>query len=143
MALDDYLDSQVAVAVAATAAVLSPRVRGVLRRGAVYGVAGVLTVGDALGGFARSVGHGAQRATADAAPADAATTAETDSATPTATTTDAARGAEGATRATAPDVADAALTTGPDAPGTTSGPASDGDDTPTRTRKTPRAATHA
>ena len=37
MALEDFLDSEVAVAVAATAALASPRVRGVLRRGAVYG----------------------------------------------------------------------------------------------------------
>ena len=38
MAAKDYLDSEVAVAVAVTAAVFSPRVRGLLRRGAVYGV---------------------------------------------------------------------------------------------------------
>jgi hypothetical protein len=48
MALEDYLESEVVVAVAATAAVLSPRVRGVLRRGAVYGLAGVLRAGDAI-----------------------------------------------------------------------------------------------
>ncbi len=120
MALDDYLDSQVAVAVAATAAVFSPRVRGVLRQGAVYGVAGVLTAGDALGGFVRSVGRGATRATATAA----------------------AEGAVGAPRATAQDGADAALTTEPDALDTTSGTTSDGDNTPPRVRKTPRAAGH-
>ena len=53
MALDDYLDSEVAVAVAATAAALSPRFRRVLRRGAVYGVAGVLKATAAARGVAR------------------------------------------------------------------------------------------
>ncbi len=55
MAVEDYLDSHVAIAVAATAAVLSPRVRKVLRRGAVYGVTGVLLAGDAISGVARDV----------------------------------------------------------------------------------------
>ena len=53
MAAEDYLDAHVAVAVAATAAILSPRVRTVLRRGAVYGVTGVLMAGDAISGLAR------------------------------------------------------------------------------------------
>ena len=53
MAAEDYLDSHVAIAVAATAAILSPRVRKVLRRGAVYGVTGVLMAGDAISGVAR------------------------------------------------------------------------------------------
>lgn len=53
MAAEDYLDSHVAVAVAATAAILSPRVRKVMRRGAVYGLTGVLMVGDAISGAAR------------------------------------------------------------------------------------------
>ena len=55
MAVDDYLDGHVAVAVATTAAILSPRVRKVLRRGVVYGVTGVLMAGDALAGAARDV----------------------------------------------------------------------------------------
>ncbi len=59
MAAEDYLDSHVAVAVAATAAILSPRVRKVLRRGAVYGVTGVLMAGDAISGAA----HDAKAAT--------------------------------------------------------------------------------
>jgi hypothetical protein len=46
-ALEDYFESEVAIAAAATAAVLSPRVRGVLRTGAVYGLAGVLMAGSA------------------------------------------------------------------------------------------------
>jgi hypothetical protein len=59
MALDDWVDSEVAVAVAATAAVLSPRFRGVLRRGAVYGVAGVLKATDVATATARGVARGA------------------------------------------------------------------------------------
>lgn len=55
MAVEDYLDSHVAVAVVATAAILSPRVRKVLRRGAVYGMTGVLLAKDAIDGVARDV----------------------------------------------------------------------------------------
>ena len=62
MALDDFVESEVAVAVAATAAILSPRARGLLRRGAVYGIAGVLMAGDAVSSVARGVGRGAQQA---------------------------------------------------------------------------------
>jgi len=67
MALEDYLESEVVVAVAATAAVLSPRVRGMLRRGAVYGLAGVLRAGDAISSAAPAVSQGAQQAAASAA----------------------------------------------------------------------------
>jgi len=67
VALEDYLESEVVVAVAATAAVLSPRVRGVLRRGAVYGLAGVLRAGDAISSAAPAVSQGAQQAAASAA----------------------------------------------------------------------------
>lgn len=66
MALDDFLESEVAIAVGATAALLSPRVRGVLRSGAVYGLAGVLIAGDAVGSVARGVGRGAQQAASTA-----------------------------------------------------------------------------
>ena len=62
MALDDYVSSEVAVAVAATAAVLSPRARRLMRRGAVYGLAGALMAGDAVSAFARGVTRGVQRA---------------------------------------------------------------------------------
>lgn len=67
MALDDYFESEVAVAVAATAAVMSPRVRNLLRRGAVYGLAGVLMAGDAVSLAARNVAPGVQQAAATAA----------------------------------------------------------------------------
>jgi hypothetical protein len=62
MAVDDYLESEVAVAAAATAALLSPRVRGVMRKGLVYGTAGVMTAGDTVVSAAKGVGRGAQRA---------------------------------------------------------------------------------
>ena len=62
MALDDYLESEVAVAVAATAAALSPGFRRVLRRGAVYGVAGVLKATDVATAAARGVARGASAA---------------------------------------------------------------------------------
>jgi hypothetical protein len=67
MALEDYVESEVVVAVAATAALLSPRARKVLRRGAVYGVAGVLTAGDAVSSVVRSAAPGVQQAATSAA----------------------------------------------------------------------------
>jgi hypothetical protein len=66
MAVDDFVESEVAVAVAATAAVLSPPVRRVLRRGAVYGVAGALVAGDAIASFARGAARGVQQAASTA-----------------------------------------------------------------------------
>jgi hypothetical protein len=53
-AFDDFVESEVAVAAAATAALFSPRVRGLLRGGAVYGLAGLLTAGDMISSVARS-----------------------------------------------------------------------------------------
>lgn len=73
MALDDYFETEVGVAVAVTAALFSPRVRKVLRRGAVYGVAGALMAGDAIAAFAKGVGQGAQHAAASATQAATAT----------------------------------------------------------------------
>ena len=70
MAVEDFLESEVAVAVAVTAAVLSPRVRGVLRRGLVYGVAGVLKAGDALSSTVQSAAVAAQQAADSTATAD-------------------------------------------------------------------------
>lgn len=70
MALEDFADSEVGIAVAATALVLSPKVRGWLRQGAVYGLAGVLKAADSIGGAARNVAGEAQHtatAGADAA----------------------------------------------------------------------------
>jgi hypothetical protein len=58
MGLDDFLETQVGVAVAATAALASPRAREVMRRGLVYGVAGALKAGDLAGSAARGVAAG-------------------------------------------------------------------------------------
>ena len=69
MAIEEYLESEVAVAVAATAVALSPRARRVLRRGVVYGLAGALKAGDAISSFGRATARGAQDATASTVPA--------------------------------------------------------------------------
>ena len=69
MALEDYMESEVAIAVAATAAIFSPPVRRVLRRGAVYGLAGLMMAGDAIATAARGVATGAQQAATSAANA--------------------------------------------------------------------------
>jgi hypothetical protein len=53
--LDDYLEPEVMIAVAVTAAVASPPVRKVLRKGLVYGLAGLMTVGDRVAGAARNL----------------------------------------------------------------------------------------
>lgn len=66
MALEDFTDPEVAVVAAVAAAVFSPKVRGWLRRGAVYSMAGVLVAGDAISSVARNVGQGVQRAGATA-----------------------------------------------------------------------------
>ncbi len=74
MAIDEYFESEVVVAVAATAVALSPRARRLLRRGVVYGLAGALTAGDAIASFGRATARGVQDATATApAPMDAPT----------------------------------------------------------------------
>ena len=63
MAAKDVMKPQVAVAVAVTAAISSPRIRKLVRRGMVYGVAGALMAGDAV----RSAARAAQEAAASAA----------------------------------------------------------------------------
>ncbi len=69
MALEDYLEPEVAVTAAVTAAVFSPTARKLIRKGAVYGVAGILIAGDAISSFVRSVGQGVQQAGTSAAQA--------------------------------------------------------------------------
>jgi len=66
MAVEDFLESEVAIAIVATAAAISPPVRNVLRRGAVYGIAGVMIASDAIMSFARGVGSGVQQVTTTA-----------------------------------------------------------------------------
>ena len=58
MALEDWLESEVAVAVAATTVILSPKARRVVRRGAVYAVAGALKASDLVAAAARGVAQG-------------------------------------------------------------------------------------
>jgi hypothetical protein len=65
MALDDYLEPEVAVAVAVTAVVASPPVRKAVRRGIVYGLAGLLTLGDKVAAGARSVAQSAKHLAED------------------------------------------------------------------------------
>jgi len=78
MAVEDFLGGEVAIAVAATAALSSSRVRKVLRRGVVYGLAGVLMAGDTLTSTARAVGHDAgQPGAPDPHDAEGATTGAT------------------------------------------------------------------
>ena len=62
MGLDDFVETEVGVAVAATSVLLSRRVRGVLRRGTVYGLAGALTAGDAVASAARGIAGGVRGA---------------------------------------------------------------------------------
>lgn len=63
MDTDDILNPVVGAAVAITAAVFSPPVRRVVRRGAVYGLAGMLIAGEAMSSFAQGVSRGARQAT--------------------------------------------------------------------------------
>jgi hypothetical protein len=66
MAVDDYMESEIAVAVAATAALFSPRVRSTMRRALIYGIAGAMRAGDAIAGAARGVTREAGAEAADA-----------------------------------------------------------------------------
>jgi hypothetical protein len=60
MSLDDLLEPEVLIAVGVTAALMSPQARKVMRKGIVYGLAGILTLGDKLKGMAQDVSHGVQ-----------------------------------------------------------------------------------
>ena len=105
MALEDYFETEVGIAVAATAALFSPKARKVLRRGAVYGLAGALFAGDAVVGFAKGVGRGAQQAATSARQA-AAEAGQKTQAAPAAAQSD--KTAAGATPQTVPVVAEEA-----------------------------------
>lgn len=63
----DFAEPEIAVTAAVTAALFSPRMRKLIRKGLVYGMAGVLTAGDTLTSFAKSVGQGMQQASASMA----------------------------------------------------------------------------
>jgi hypothetical protein len=58
MDFDDFIEPEIAVTAAVTAAVFSRRGRQILRRGAVYGMAGALVARDAVVSFARGVSQG-------------------------------------------------------------------------------------
>jgi hypothetical protein len=60
MALDDFANTEVGIAVAATAMICSPRVRNAVRRGLVLGLAGVMRAADSVGDAARNVAGEAQ-----------------------------------------------------------------------------------
>ena len=57
---EDFLEPEIAVTAGVVAAICSPRVRQFLRKGLVYGTAGVLIAGDAITSFAKNVGEGAK-----------------------------------------------------------------------------------
>lgn len=58
MGVDDYVDGEVGTAVAATAVLFSARARGLLRRAAVYGVAGGIKAVDIVTGAGRGLVRG-------------------------------------------------------------------------------------
>lgn len=66
---EDFVTPEVGMTAAVVAVVASPQVRKVVRKGAVYGLAGLLMAGDAVASFARGVGEGAQRVAQGAAQA--------------------------------------------------------------------------
>jgi hypothetical protein len=72
MDFEDFFEPEVAVAAAITAALFSKRVRKVLRRGAVLGVAGAIVAGEAAQKVARGLGQSAQQLAASTATAAAA-----------------------------------------------------------------------
>jgi hypothetical protein len=76
MALEDWLESEVAVAVAATTVVLSPKARRYVRRGAVYAVAGVLKAADLAAAAGRGVAGGVGSATESVARDETSGTTE-------------------------------------------------------------------
>ena len=68
MDMGDFVEPEVGVAIAVTAAVASPKVRKVLRRGAVYGLAGIMKVKDVITHAAHSVVQSAKDAAAHLRP---------------------------------------------------------------------------
>lgn len=89
MALDEFIEPEVGIAIAATAIIASPQARGFLRRGAVYGMAGLMMAGDAVMSFAQAAGRGARQAADEVGQttdeAAAAMTADDEAAAPQAT----------------------------------------------------------
>jgi hypothetical protein len=79
MDLDDFWEPEVAVTAGVVAAVASPRVRRVMRQGAVYGLAGLMMAGDKIAEAARGVKAAAEKTGSAAASTakEAAAAAET------------------------------------------------------------------
>lgn len=67
MEIEDFAEPEIAITAAVAAAVFSPRARKVMRKGLVYGMAGVLAAGDAVTSFAQSVGQGVRQASTQTA----------------------------------------------------------------------------
>ena len=80
MGLEELISKESAVVATATAAVLSPRTRETLRRGAVLGVAGALKAGDVLAGAARGATRGVRGGDPPPAPTATKATARASSA---------------------------------------------------------------
>jgi hypothetical protein len=64
MGFDDYVNAETGLMGAATAAAVSPRARELLRRGAVYGLAGAMRAGDVVAAAARGAVRGARESIA-------------------------------------------------------------------------------
>ena len=67
MDTEDFFEPEVAITAGVTEAIFSPRARKLIRRGAVYGMAGLLMAGDAIASFASSVRQGVKEAQASTA----------------------------------------------------------------------------
>ena len=66
MDLDDFLEPEVAIAVAVTAVVATPTARRALRSAAVYGLAGLMIAKDKIAAITRGAAEGAQEMAASA-----------------------------------------------------------------------------
>jgi hypothetical protein len=60
MDVDDLVNRETAIVAGLTAAACSPRARNLVRRGAVMGIAGVMTAGDAIASAARGAAQQAK-----------------------------------------------------------------------------------
>jgi hypothetical protein len=75
--MDDVFSTESALVAAVTATVLSPKTRETMRKGAVYGLAGVMKAGDVVAGAARGAVRGVRgeaSETAGAAPVSSTAT---------------------------------------------------------------------
>jgi hypothetical protein len=61
MDFDNFFEPEVGIAAVVAAAIFSPRARKAIRRGLVYGTAGVLIAGDAITSFSKNVSQNMQQ----------------------------------------------------------------------------------